>query len=349
MLPASSSPQDEIFSEVSLDEEVDFISAEDISNVPALLHIREVLDVSNNPDAETSDTETSILAVQSPFAHRPHHAHHEADAFQSYLRDIRTYSLLTRREEIELGKRSLAGDEKARLHLVESNLRLVISIARKYAATGAPLVDLIQEGNVGLMRAAEKFDPHRGVRFGTYATWWIRQAISRAANEQVRIVHLPEHVSTRLRKVRRVASRMEQETGNIPSAHSIAKEVDMEATDVQELLDLITQPVSLDLSVDDDGRYALSDTLEDEVALAPDEVASQHQLSQVLDTAMNILTPREREVIVLRYGIGDGRSRTLLEVGRKLKISRERVRQLEVMALSKLRTLSDSQILRECA
>ena len=270
------------------------------------------------------------------------------DAFQSYLHDIRGLSLLTPSEELKLAKRGAAGDIRARRRLVEANLRLVISIARRYTNSGVPLIDLIQEGNLGLMRAAEKFDWRRGCHFGTYATWWIRQAISRAAGEQSRLIHLPEHVATRLRKVRRVAAQLSQENGQDPLPEQIAGAANMAVEEVDDLLHVTEQPVSLDAPSDVDNRLSLADTLEDPLTMAPADIASQHLLGEELHRALSNLTSRERDVIRLRYGIGDGRSRTLLEVGKELGISRERVRQLEMVALAKLRHASQTQKLREC-
>src|SRR5258708_160533 len=270
------------------------------------------------------------------------------DAFQSYLHDIRGLGLLTHTEEGELAQRAANGDEVARRPLTECNRRLVISIARRYTSTGVRLIDLIQEGNLGLMRAAEKFDYQRGCHFGTYATWWIRQAVSRAAGEHSRLIHLPEHVATRLRKVRRVAAQLSQENGLDPLPEQIAEACNMSLSEVADLLGIIEQPVSLDAPVDEEARYSLADTLEDSAAPAPAETASQHLLGEELHRALAVLTPRERSVITLRYGIGDGRSRTLLEVGKELGISRERVRQLEVVALMKLRGISGNSPLREC-
>ena len=270
------------------------------------------------------------------------------DAFQSYLRDIRGLGLLTHAEEIDLAQRAAAGDDLARRKLIESNLRLVIAIARRYTSTGVPLIDLIQEGNLGLMRAAEKFDYQRGCHFGTYATWWIRQAVSRAAGEHSRLIHLPEHVATRLRKVRRIAAQLSQENGLDPLPEQIAAACNLDVNEVVDLLGVIEQPVSLDAPLDDEARYSLSDSLEDNTTPPPAETASQHLLGEELHRALALLTPRERGVITLRYGIGDGHSRTLLEVGKELGISRERVRQLEVVALMKLRSISNHSALREC-
>ncbi len=301
-------------------------------------------------DEETDEEESEELSSRARRVSiaRTKHATGAEDAFQSYLRDIRGLGLLTHEEEIDLARRSAAGDELARRKLIESNLRLVIAIARRYTSTGVPLTDLIQEGNLGLMRAAEKFDYQRGCHFGTYATWWIRQAVSRAAGEQSRMIHLPEHVATRLRKVRRIAAQLSQENGLDPLPEQIAAACNIDVNEVIDLLGVIEQPISLDAPVDDEARYSLSDTLEDNTTPAPAETASQHLLGEELHRALALLTPRERAVITLRYGIGDGHSRTLLEVGKELGISRERVRQLEVVALMKLRGLSGSAALREC-
>jgi RNA polymerase primary sigma factor len=210
-----------------------------------------------------------------------------------------------------------------------------------------PLIDLIQEGNLDLMRAAEKFDWRRGCHFGTYATWWIRQAISRAAGEQSRLIHLPEHVATRLRKVRRIASQLSQENGGDPLADQIAEAAGMPVEEVDDLMHVTEQPVSLDAPADTDNRLSLADTLEDPGVQAPADIASRHLLGEELHRALSSLTPRERSVVILRYGIGDGRSRTLLEVGKELGISRERVRQLEMVALAKLRGATASHSLRD--
>ncbi len=271
------------------------------------------------------------------------------DAFQSYLHDIRGLMLLSPSEELKLAKRAAVGDIRARKRLVEANLRLVISIARRYTNSGVPLIDLIQEGNLGLMRASEKFDWRRGCHFGTYATWWIRQAISRAAGEQSRLIHLPEHVSTRLRKVRRIAAQLSQDNGQDPLPDQIAEAAHMPVQEVDDLLHVTEQPVSLDAPSDIDNRLSLADTLEDPQMMAPADLASQHLLSEDLHRALSSLTQRERDVIRLRYGIGDGRSRTLLEVGKELQISRERVRQLELVALNKLRRNNQTNKVREHA
>src|SRR5205085_230303 len=225
------------------------------------------------------------------------------DAFQSYLRDIRGLGLLTHSEEIDLAQRAALGDERARRKLIESNLRLVIAIARRYTSTGVPLIDLIQEGNLGLMRAAEKFDYRRGCHFGTYATWWIRQAVSRAAGDQSRLIHVPEHVATNLRKLRRVVAQLSQQGNLDPLPEQIAEACNFGLDEVKQLFDIIEQPVSLDTPTDDDAHYPLAETIEDSAIPAFADVATQHLLSEELHQALASLTPRERSVITLRYGI----------------------------------------------
>ena len=297
----------------------------------------------DDPDEVEESSEGDVLAELPIGSRRTRSAANRQatgseDAFQSYLRDIRPFALLTHAEEIDLAHQVAAGDDQARRKLIESNVRLVIAIARRYISTGVPLVDLIQEGNLGLMRAAEKFDYRRGCHFGTYATWWIRQAVSRAATDQSRLIHLPEHVASRLRKVRRIAIQLSQENGLEPLPEQIAEAADIQLDEVIRLLGLIEQPVSIDNFGDDEAPYSLADTLEDNAIPALAETASQHLLGEELHQVLSMLTPRERVVITLRYGIGDGRSRTLLEVGKELGISRERVRQLEVVALKKMRS-----------
>jgi RNA polymerase primary sigma factor len=325
-------------------------SRHDSGPLEELGEINDLFLAENEDDEEEEGHETleHTSAQRRVKATGPRQVLGSEDAFQSYLHDIRGLGLLTHTEEVELAQRAANGDEWARRRLIECNLRLVISIARRYTSTGVPLIDLIQEGNLGLMRAAEKFDYQRGCHFGTYATWWIRQAVSRAAGEHSRLIHLPEHVATRLRKVRRVAAQLSQENGLDPLPEQIAEACNMSLSEVADLLGIIEQPVSLDAPVDEEARYSLADTLEDSAAPAPAETASQHLLGEELHRALAVLTPRERSVITLRYGIGDGRSRTLLEVGKELGISRERVRQLEVVALMKLRGISGNSPLREC-
>jgi RNA polymerase primary sigma factor len=351
MFPSSTSTDLEVELDASLLKAIPERTTDTLIELDSSLD--EAADKLLEDNAEDSSEIDALEELPGGRARRPHaattrQASGTEDAFQSYLHDIRGLGLLTHAEEIDLAQRAAIGDERARRKLIESNLRLVIAIARRYTSTGVPLIDLIQEGNLGLMRAAEKFDYRRGCHFGTYATWWIRQAVSRAAGEQSRLIHLPEHVATRLRKVRRVAAQLSQENGLDPLPEQIAQACNIEVNEVIDLLGVIEQPVSLDAPVDDEARYSLADTLEDSTTPAPAETASQHLLGEELHHALALLTPRERAVIMLRYGIGDGRSRTLLEVGKELGISRERVRQLEVVALMKLRSASSNVALREC-
>ncbi|MFL5701738.1 MAG: RNA polymerase sigma factor RpoD/SigA [Ktedonobacteraceae bacterium] len=305
------------------------------------------------PDVEDR-SETAVLVEQHAHSHDTRgtlarRATSSEDAFQHYLQDIRGLDLLimlTPAEEIDLGRRIAAGNEQARRKLIESNLRLVIAIARKYSSAGVPLIDLIQEGNLGLMHAAEKFDYQRGCHFGTYATWWIRQAISRAASDQSRMIHLPELVTSRLRKLRRVTAQLSQELGLDPldlRPEQIAEAGNFKLDEVKTLLSIIEQPISLDTPLDDEAHSLLSDMLEDTMTPAPTEAASQHLSSEELQQTLDALTPRERTVITLRFGVGGGQSHTLLEIAKELGISRERVRQLEVKALQKLRALYECQ------
>ena len=309
-----------------------------VSTVNDKIHNSLLCETDDVEDSSETDT-LKALHARSRHTTSARHTTGTEDALKSYLCDIRGLSLLlTPAEEVELAQRAAAGNELARRQLIESNLRLVIAIARRYIATGVPLVDLIQEGNLGLMRAAEKFDYRRGCHFGTYATWWIRQAVSRAASDQSRLIHVPEHVAMRLRKVKRVAGQLSQEYGLDPLPEQIADACNMDLNEVINLLDIVEQPVSLDTPMDDDIRSSLADMLEDTTTPALAEAASQHLLGEELQRALAVLTPRERSVITLRYGIGDGQSRTLLEVGKELGISRERVRQLEAVALKKMRS-----------
>src|SRR6266851_8873634 len=323
-------------------------ATEPLGGMDSILDIDVLLDDADEVD-EANDTgplEGLPGRSRSTRATTTRHALGSEDAFQSYLRDIRGLGLLTHAEEVDLAQRAAAGDNFARRKLIESNLRLVIAIARRYTSTGVPLIDLIQEGNLGLMRAAEKFDYRRGCHFGTYATWWIRQAISRAASDQSHMIHLPSQVVTRLCKLRRVATQLSQEHGCNPLdllPEQIAEAGGMNLDEVKTLLSIIEQPISLDTPLDDEAHSLLADMLEDTMTPAPTEAASQHLLNEELQQTLDALTPRERTVITLRFGIGGGQSHTLLEIAKELGISRERVRQLEVKALQKLRSLYECQ------
>ncbi len=259
------------------------------------------------------------------------------DTVKQYLKEIGTYPLLTAEQELMLAERVARGDMRARQKLIEANLRLVVSIAKRYANQGLPLLDMVQEGNIGLMRAAQKFDHKRGFRFSTYATWWIRQAISRAIAEHSRTIHIPVHVVELIYKIKRVARRLYQEQGLEPLPEQLAAEVGLPKERVLELLNVAEQPVSLDAPMADDEQYHLADTLEDESMRAPVDQASHRQLRAHIEQAMVVLNPRERTIIEMRYGLQDGHSHTLDEVSAEFKLTRERIRQIEVKALRKLR------------
>src|SRR3989442_2511141 len=259
------------------------------------------------------------------------------DSLKIYLKEIGTYPLLTAEQELSLAERVAHGDLHARQRLIEANLRLVVSIAKRYSNQGLPLLDLIQEGNIGLMRASQKFDYKRGFRFSTYATWWIRQAISRAMAEHSRTIHIPVHVVEFIYKIKRVARRIYQEQGIEAMPEQLAAEVGMTKDRVIELLNISEQPVSLDAPVADDEQYHLADMLVDDSMMAPLDQVSQQQQREHIERAMTVLNPRERTIIEMRYGLCDGHYHTLDDVSVKFQLTRERIRQIEVKALRKLR------------
>jgi RNA polymerase primary sigma factor len=259
------------------------------------------------------------------------------DAVKQYLKEIGTYPLLTAEQELTLAERIARGDLRARQKLIEANLRLVVSIAKRYSNQGLPLLDMIQEGNIGLMRAAQKFDYKRGFRFSTYATWWIRQAISRAIAEHSRTIHIPVHVVELIYKMKRIARRMYQEHGQEALPEQLAAEVGLPKERVVELLNMAEQPISLDAPVADDEQYHLADMLEDMSMAGPADQVSQQLLRDYIEKAMAVLNARERRIIEMRYGLQDGHYHTLDEVSAEFKLTRERIRQIEVKALRKLR------------
>ena len=259
------------------------------------------------------------------------------DSVKQYLKEIGSYPLLTAEQELLLAERVSRGDLRSRQKLIEANLRLVVSIAKRYSSQGLPLLDLIQEGNIGLIRAAQKFDYKRGFRFSTYATWWIRQAISRAIAEHSRTIHIPVHVVELIYKIKRIARRMYQEQGVDALPEQLAMEVGLTKDRVIELLNISDQPISLDAPVADDEQYHLADTLEDISMMAPLDQVSQQLQREHIERAMTVLNPRERTIIEMRYGLCDGHYHTLDDVSIKFQLTRERIRQIEVKALRKLR------------
>ena len=269
------------------------------------------------------------------------------DPVRMYLKEIGKVPLLTPEEEQDLAKRMADGDEEAKRRMAEANLRLVVSIAKRYVGRGMLFLDLIQEGNLGLIKAVEKFDYTKGYKFSTYATWWIRQAITRAIADQARTIRIPVHMVETINKVIRVSRQLLQELGHDPSAEEIAAEMNMPVDKVRDILKIAQEPVSLETPIGEEEDSHLGDFIPDEDASEPSEAASfsllKEQLMEVLDT----LTPREKKVLELRFGIVDGRTRTLEEVGKEFNVTRERIRQIEAKALRKLRHPSRSKKLRD--
>lgn len=269
------------------------------------------------------------------------------DPVRMYLKEIGKVSLLTADEEIELAKRMEQGDEDAKKRLAEANLRLVVSIAKRYVGRGMLFLDLIQEGNLGLIKAVEKFDYHKGYKFSTYATWWIRQAITRAIADQARTIRIPVHMVETINKLIRVSRQLLQELGREPLPEEIAKELDMPVERVREILKISQEPVSLETPIGEEEDSHLGDFIQDDNVPVPAEAAAQTLLKEQLDEVLDTLTEREQKVLRLRFGMNDGRARTLEEVGKEFDVTRERIRQIEAKALRKLRHPSRSRKLRD--
>ena len=269
------------------------------------------------------------------------------DPVKVYLKEIGRVPLLTPEEEIELAVRVAEGDEAAKKRLSEANLRLVVSIAKRYLGRGMQFLDLIQEGNLGLIKAVEKFDYTKGFKFSTYATWWIRQAITRAIADQARTIRIPVHMVETINKVKKVSSQLLHANGREPSAEEIAQELDMPVEKVREIMRVAQEPVSLETPIGEEEDSHLGDFIPDDDAPAPADAASHTLLKETLDNVLDSLTPREEKVLRLRFGLEDGRSRTLEEVGKEFNVTRERIRQIEAKALRKLRHPSRSKRLKD--
>ena len=269
------------------------------------------------------------------------------DPVRMYLKEIGKVPLLSAEREIELAKRMEEGDEDAKKELAEANLRLVVSIAKRYVGRGMLFLDLIQEGNLGLIKAVEKFDYHKGYKFSTYATWWIRQAITRAIADQARTIRIPVHMVETINKLIRVSRQLLQELGREPLPEEIAKELDMPVERVREILKISQEPVSLETPIGEEEDSHLGDFIQDDNVPVPAEAAAQTLLKEQLDEVLDTLTEREQKVLRLRFGMNDGRARTLEEVGREFDVTRERIRQIEAKALRKLRHPSRSRKLRD--
>jgi RNA polymerase primary sigma factor len=279
----------------------------------------------------------------------PQAADADADALGAYLREIGRGTLLTKDQEVELAKQIEKGSDAARRRMTESNLRLVVSIAKKYQGRGMPLLDLIQEGNVGLMRAVDKFDHRRGFKFSTYATWWIRQAVLRAIGDQARTIRLPIHIGDQTNKLVRVSDRLRDSLGRQATDEEIGEELGISALGVEALRQTSRDTVSLETPIGEEGDTELGHLIEDVNAESPANAALQADLKDQVDDVLRVLQPRERRVIQLRFGLGDGHQRALDEVARRLGTSRETVRQLERAALDKLRRTGQSARLRPYA
>ena len=269
------------------------------------------------------------------------------DPVRMYLKEIGKVDLLTPDEEVELAVRMSQGDDEARRRMAEANLRLVVSIAKRYVGRGMQFLDLIQEGNLGLIKAVEKFDYTKGYKFSTYATWWIRQAITRAIADQARTIRIPVHMVETINKVIRVSRQLLQELGHDPSPEEIAQEMGLPVEKVRDILKIAQEPVSLETPIGEEEDSHLGDFIPDEDASEPAEAASFTLLKEQLITVLGTLTPREAKVLRLRFGIEDGRTRTLEEVGKEFNVTRERIRQIEAKALRKLRHPSRSKKLRD--
>ena len=269
------------------------------------------------------------------------------DPVRMYLREIGKIPLLSYEKELELAKRILNNDEEAKQELAEANLRLVVSIAKKYVGRGMLFLDLIQEGNMGLIKAVEKFDYTKGFKFSTYATWWIRQAITRAIADQARTIRIPVHMVETINRLIRTSRHLLQQLGREPTPEEIAKEMDMSVEKVMEIQKIAQDPVSLETPIGEEDDSHLGDFIQDEDSPAPHDAASYTLLREQLEEVMNTLTPREAKVLKLRFGLEDGKARTLEEVGKEFDVTRERIRQIEAKALRKLRHPSRSKKLRD--
>lgn len=269
------------------------------------------------------------------------------DPVRMYLKEIGKVPLLSASEEIELAQRIEKGDQVAKKRLAEANLRLVVSIAKRYVGRGMLFLDLIQEGNLGLLKAVEKFDYSKGYKFSTYATWWIRQAITRAIADQARTIRIPVHMVETINKLVRVSRQLLQELGREPTPEEVSKEMNMDVYKVREIMKIAQEPVSLETPIGEEEDSHLGDFIPDDEAPAPAEAAAYTMLKEQLMDVLDTLTPREEKVLRLRFGLDDGRARTLEEVGKEFKVTRERIRQIEAKALRKLRHPSRSKKLKD--
>ena len=303
---------------------------DDFEEEPDIDDLKEVEDLKLD---EITDTSFEGISVDDPV--------------RMYLREIGKIPLLSYEKELELAKRILDGDEEAKQELAEANLRLVVSIAKKYVGRGMLFLDLIQEGNMGLMKAVEKFDYTKGFKFSTYATWWIRQAITRAIADQARTIRIPVHMVETINRLIRTSRHLLQQLGREPTPEEIAEEMEISVDKVMEIQKIAQDPVSLETPIGEEDDSHLGDFIQDEDSPAPHDAASYTLLREQLEEVMGTLTPREAKVLKLRFGLEDGKARTLEEVGKEFDVTRERIRQIEAKALRKLRHPSRSKKLRD--
>ena len=292
--------------------------------------------VSSADDADDAEAEEHAIEAST-------------DALQLFLKDIGRVELLTAAQEVELAKRIERGDHRAKQEMIEANLRLVVSIAKRYRNQGLPFLDLIQEGTIGLVRAAEKFDYRKGFKFSTYATWWIRQAVARALADKARTIRMPVHVVEKLNKIVRSERKLRAELGREPSSEEIGRDLDITAFEVDQIRRRAQTPVSLEKPVGDEEESEFGNFITDDSSPLPDEAAETTMRRETLSRILCKLSAREREVLILRYGLDGRHPRTLDEVGRAFSVTRERIRQIENQSLKKLRSFADAQMLRDVA
>ena len=321
--------------EIDVSDVLDLIGTADMDN-PTLSEMQAIEDeglpaVLDEPEALPEDVENAKLD----------------DPVRMYLKEIGRIKLLTPEEEQEIAKKMAEGDEDARKRMSEANLRLVVSIAKRYVGRGMQLLDLIQEGNLGLMKAVEKFDYTKGYKFSTYATWWIRQSITRAIADQARTIRIPVHMVETINRVLRTSHSMVQKLGREPTTKEIADELHIEESKVEEVLKIAQEPVSLETPIGEEEDSHLGDFIQDDEASQPSEEASYTLLREQLEEVLSTLTPREEQVLRMRFGLTDGKPHTLEEVGKEFDVTRERIRQIESKALRKLRHPSRSKKLRD--
>ena len=323
------------------------LTIEEVSDKLSSLNAEEIDEIMEKIKSEGIKIVDNIIATNDIELEKLMNQANIDDPVKMYLKDIGKVPLLTQEEEVELAKRMAEGDEEAKRRLSEANLRLVVSIAKRYVGRGLLFLDLIQEGNFGLMKAVEKFDYTKGFKFSTYSTWWIKQSITRAIADQARTIRIPVHMVETINKLTRVTRQLTQKLGREPNVEEIGKEMNISEEKVREIMKISQDTVSLDTPVGEEEDSNLGTFIQDENAISPQESATQVMLKEQLLEVLNSLTPREQKVIMLRYGIEDGHSRTLEDVGKEFNVTRERIRQIEAKALKKLRQPSRSKRLKD--